>query len=283
MRLLLRSGTCARPPGKHGAGRKSSVARCVNFCRNIAPYEEIIQKPEGALSSLKKIGVTKIVTVTYVPGYLKRIVTRRVKYLNPETGKIVIAALPPWLIPKGIPEAALLAHLLIAKFPEHQPTNRQRAKLSRAGVNIPSLTLCNWIQQTAKALTPLYEARKEALLDSGYIQADETTIAVQDLEKKGKHHRGYFGVHQVPQTGLLVVDYRKGRGRAGEQAFLAGYQGALQTDGHVVYKVFDHEEAITTHGCWAHVRLKFIFVMNLHFPKIRKYMLYIQNINLFMR
>ena len=102
MRLPLRSGTCARPPGKHGAGRKSSVARCVNFCRNIAPYEEIIQKPEGALSSLKKIGVTKTVTVTYVPGYLKRIVTRRVKYLNPETEKIVIAALSPWLIPKGI-------------------------------------------------------------------------------------------------------------------------------------------------------------------------------------
>ena len=39
---------------------------------------------------------------------------------------------------------------------------------------------------------------------------------------------------------------------------MADYQGALQTDGYVVYKVIDHEETITTHGCWAHVRRKFI-------------------------
>ena len=228
------------------------------FVSNIVPYEEIILKPEGDLSSLKEIGFVETVTVTYVPGYLKRMVTKRIKYLNPETGKIVIAALPPRLIPRGIPEAPLLAHLLITKFLEHQPTNRQRAKFSRAGITIPSSTLYSWIQQTAKALIPLHEALKEELLDSDYLQADETTIAVQDLEKKGKHHRGYFWVHQAPEKGLLVVDYRKGRGRAEEQAFLAGYQGALQTDGYVVYDVFDHEEAITTHGCWAHVRRKFI-------------------------
>ena len=187
------------------------------FVSDIAPCEEIILKPEGDLSSLKEIGATVTVTVTYVPGYLKGMVTKRIKYLNPETGKIVIAALPPRLIPKGIPEADLLAHLLITKFPEHQPTNRQRAKLSRAGINIASSTLCSWIQQTAKALTPLYEALKEALLDSDYIQADETTIAVQDLEKKGKHHRGYFGFTKRHRRGCWSSTTAKDGGARGSR------------------------------------------------------------------
>ena len=128
----------------------------------------------------------------------------------------------------------------------------------RSGVNIPSSTLSSWIKQTAKHLIPLYEALKEELLNSGYIQADETTMPVQDQEKKGKNHRGFFWVHQAPQTGLLVIEYRKGRKLAGEKKFLANYQGALQTDGYVVYDAFDKEEAITTYGCWAHARRYFV-------------------------
>ena len=59
-----RCGTCARPPGKLGAGPEKPRRTVRQFLSNIVSCEEIILKPEGALSSLKKIGVT----VTYAPG-----------------------------------------------------------------------------------------------------------------------------------------------------------------------------------------------------------------------
>ena len=39
--------------------------------------------------------------------------------------------------------------------------------------------------------------------------------------------------------------------------FLADFRGALQTDGYVVYDIFDTHTQITTYGCWSHARRYF--------------------------
>lgn len=64
------------------------------FVSDIKPFEEIILQPEGDVASMKVIGVKRTEVVTYVRGYLKRIVIKRIQYLDLKTGKIVIATLP---------------------------------------------------------------------------------------------------------------------------------------------------------------------------------------------
>jgi len=69
---------------------------------------------------------------------------------------------------------------------------------------------------TADLLAPLYEILCDEVLESGYIQADETPIPVQDPNrtgnrpKKNKTHRGYYWVYHAPEQGLAVFDYQRG-------------------------------------------------------------------------
>ncbi len=225
------------------------------------PREVIMIEPEGDTSSLKRIGEVVTETLDYVPGKLKVIRRVRPKYVDPadEERGVIIAALPKRLIEKGIAEPGLLAHVMIDKYVDHLPLYRQRARFRRAGISLPPSTLGGWIAKSAWHLEPLYAALKQEILQSGYLQADETTIAVQDAQKKeGKTHRGYYWVYHAPQEGLLVMEYRKGRAREGPKAFLGAYTGALQSDGYAVYDGFDAVEAITTYGCWAHARRYFL-------------------------
>jgi transposase len=92
---------------------------------------------------------------------------------------------------------------------------------------------------------PLYDALKTEVIASGYLQADETPIPVQDQDKPGTTHRGYYWVYHAPERRLVVMDYQEGRGRAGPGEWLSGYEGALQSDGYTAYDHFDRLPGIT--------------------------------------
>jgi transposase len=106
-------------------------------------------------------------------------------------------------------------------------------------------------------LEPLYNALKQKILDSDYIQADETPIKVLDGDKKGTTHQGYQWVWHDPLTKLVLFNYRKGRGQNGPKEFLSGYKGYLQCDGYPVYDKIGEHPNITLAGCLAHARRKF--------------------------
>ena len=137
------------------------------------------------------------------------------------------------------------------------PLYRQVQRFTRQGITMAESTLGDWIGATADLLAPLYEALRGQALNSGYLQADETPIQVQDSRKNGTTHRGYYWVYHAPLVGLVVMEYQQGRGRDGPKAFLDGYQGALQSDGYAVYDGFDQMPGITGYGCWAHARRYF--------------------------
>ena len=223
------------------------------------PREVIVIEPEEDTANLRQIGTDVTETLDYVAAKLKVIRRERPRYVDPgdEDRGVIVAALPPQLIDKGLAEPGLLAHVMVEKYCDHLPLYRQQQRFKREGITLSSLTLGDWIAKTAWNLVPLQEALKQEVLQSGYLQADETTIQVQDRKKKGKAHRGYYWVYLAPEPQLVVIDYRKGRARDGPEAFLRGYAGALQTDGYAVYDVFDCHKSITIFGCMAHARRKF--------------------------
>ena len=219
--------------------------------------EEIVLEPEGDVSSMKAMGEERTNLLKYVPAHFVKLILRRPKYKDPQSGKIIIAPLPPRLINKGSVDESVLAQIMVAKYLDHQPLHRQQAMYRRAGVTLARSTLSDWFKQTAQRLVPLYGELIKAVLDSGYLQVDETTLAVQDRRKKGKNHRGYFWVHHALEAGLTAIQYRPGRERKGLMQFLGDYQGAIQTDGYAVYHALDRQQGTTTHACWAHARRYF--------------------------
>lgn len=247
----------------HAKTRKSEPAKPVKVHPGRAPLpeslerREVIIEPEEHVEGMKCIGEEVTEELVYEPGYfwVRRYVRR--KYVDEKTEKILIGKLPSRPIDKGIVSAELAAQIVVNKYCDHLPLYRQGKMFERGGVKIADSTLGEWLHTSVELLSPLYEALKKQVLESGYIQADETTINVLDSDKKGTTHLGYYWVYHAPGLRAAVFDYRRGRSREGPQAFLEKFTGELQCDGYEAYAIFENKAGIRVHNCWAHARRYF--------------------------
>jgi transposase len=228
------------------------------------PIEEVIIEPEEDTSELKLIGEEVTDTVDYRPGVLlKRRYIRR-KYARVEEAEdqpsVVIGELPERPIPKGIAEAGLLAHLIVSKYVDHLPFYRQIEQFKRNHAwTIHKSTLNDWFAACCSLLDALYQTHLRVVMNTDYLQADESPIKVQDSNKKGKTHQGYMWVYRHPLNGLVLFDYSKGRGMHGTKQRLTNFQGVLQCDGYAVYGRIAKKSkgSIQLVSCLAHIRRKF--------------------------
>ncbi len=221
------------------------------------PREEHIIEPQVDVTGWKQIGKEITEELERIPGKLFVRQYLRPKYVNPLTGEIVIGELPVRPIDKGIAGPGLLAQIVIDKYVDHLPIYRQAHRFEREGMKLPVSTLADWISGTCHLLEPLYEVHRKLVLNSNYLQADETPIKVLDKDKKGATHRGFHWVYHAPVNRLVLFDYREGRGREGPKECLRNFGGYLQTDGYAVYEDFDKRTGITLMHCMAHARRMF--------------------------
>ena len=222
------------------------------------PVREVIIEPEEDTTGLKKIGEEISETLEYTPASLIKRRTIRPKYAKPEGEGVLIADLPSRPIDKAIVEACLLAHILVSKYVDHLPFYRQIQMFKRDfGWEPAQSTMSDWMASCCQLLEPLYNTLKQKILDSNYIQADESPIKVQDSDKANSTHQGYQWVYNDPLQKLVLFNYRKGRGQNGPKELLADYSGYLQCDGYPVYDKIGTNPNITLAGCLVHARRKF--------------------------
>jgi len=223
------------------------------------PVEEETIEPEEDTTDMVCIGQEVSDTVEYTPAslYIRRII--RPKYAPQQgEGEIKIAPLPGKPINKAIAGSSLLAWLLVSKFVEHMPFYRMRQRFKREyDWEVPSSTVNDWFVAVCTLLKPLYNRMREKILESGYIQADESHIKIQDNKKTKATHRGYQWVYHGVEDKLILFHYRKGRGEHGPKEFLCDYQGWVQADGYSAYDKIGAQKGIELVGCHVHARRKF--------------------------
>jgi transposase len=219
--------------------------------------EEIIIEPAEDITACKKMGEEITEVLEYQPGELYVKQYKRNKYAKPGNGGVVIGKLPSRPIEKAMAGEGLLAQIVIDKYVDHLPLYRQMQRFERAGVKLSYSTLTDWVSDTCKLITPLFEALKAEVLKSNYLHADETPIKVLDKDKKDSTHRGYYWVYQNSISKIVFFDYQEGRGREGPTEILQNFKGYLQTDGYIAYDIFNRKENITQLHCMAHARRKF--------------------------
>jgi len=197
----------------------------------------------------------------YQPASLKVLVHVRFKYacLNPECEGSVITADKPWQpIEKGLPGPGLLSHVVVSKYADHLPLNRQEGILARQGVELSRSTLCGWAMSAAELVKPLYELMWAEVRQSKVVPTDDTTVPVQDRERtKTKTGRLWtcLGDRGHPYT---VFAYTPDRSREGPAEFLRGFSGYLQADAYAGYNVLYDTGRVIWVGCNAHARRKFV-------------------------
>ena len=231
---------------------------------------EIIE-PEGIDENWVRIGEEATEVLENKPGelYVRRII--RYKYalkkdlqlsqeINPDTvqSKVIkIAPLPLLPLPRANADASLLSELIMNKYMYHLPFYRQIAIFKLEGIKIPASTINDWFIGCSDLLRALYYRLKEIVLQTDYIQIDESTVPVIDNEKH-RAVKAYLWVVRAVMENLVFFHYYKGsRAQKVVIELLHNYKGAVQTDAYQAYSIYENKKGILLLNCWIHARRKF--------------------------
>jgi transposase len=192
--------------------------------------------PEGAV----QFGKEETEQLEYDPAKLFVTVYRRYKYKLDKDGHSPVFFIAP--LPeekdKSIAAPSLKANVTVEKFMYHTPIYRQIQKFAQEGIMITDTTMGDWVNDTCRSLTALYEVHRKDIVYSAsrYMMADETHIRVLDNDKpKGKKsHIGQMWAYCNPVDRLVFFEYQKGRGNKHAKPVLDNFQGTLHTDGYGV-------------------------------------------------
>lgn len=200
--------------------------------------------------------------------YIKKTVIHKVMLKSdsnnktPEDRRIICARLPLAPVNRCMAGASVRADIIIGKFMYHLPFYRQIQQYKESGITISDSTMGGWYEAAVEKLKLLYDILRQHILQSEYIQIDESVLPVIDSEKH-KARKGYEWCVRDAIRGAVMFYYDRGsRGGKVAREILGAYKGAVQCDGYDAYDQFEKNDNITVYGCWAHARRKFVDALN---------------------
>lgn len=185
---------------------------------------------------------------------------------------VKLAPLPPQPLPKSIASAGLLSHILISKYQDHLPLDRQEQMFERLDIDLKKGTMSTWILKIGALVEPVVECLRQEIVTDDYVRADETTVQVLREPGRTAQSSSYMWTYMTgskPMT-AIVYDYQPTRAQEHPKAFLKGFRGRLQTDAYPGYNGVTHQNDVTAVGCWAHCRRKFSDVVTMTTKKAGK-------------
>ena len=196
----------------------------------------------------------------FIPATARVTVHVRPKYGCPtcKTG-VHIAPMPPQPIPKSLASPSLLAYVAVSKYADALPLYRQEQILGRIGIDVSRATLASWMIRAGELVQPLVNRMREEILDSGFVQCDESRFQVLKEPDKPAESLSYIWVQRggPAEHPLVLYEYDPSRSAEVPKRLFEGFEGVLQTDGYEGYGAIGREPGIVHVGCWAHARRKF--------------------------
>ena len=87
----------------------------------------------------------------------------------------------------------MLAQIVIDKYRYQLPEYRQARQYADIGLKLPTSTLTGWGHAVASRLEPVYEALRDDIHKSDYLQIDKVPLRIATLqERTGRDMRGSF-------------------------------------------------------------------------------------------
>ena len=181
---------------------------------------------------------------------------KRAVYVCPKCEYMVKADMPKLPIEGSLADASALSQVIVDKFANHMPLNRQSQDYERVGLSLSRQTLSNWILKSSDLLDIVYQEMKKELLSKDILHADETTVQVLKESGKDAKSKSYMWLYQTSRYDkpIVIYDYQPSRSGKIPKEFLKDFSGYLHTDG---YSGYNHIEHVTLVGCLAHVRRYF--------------------------
>ncbi|MGO9837887.1 MAG: IS66 family transposase [Polyangiaceae bacterium] len=156
-------------------------------------------------------------------------------------------------IPRGLAGPGLLADSIVKRWQDHLPLHRLEDVYARDGLELARSTMCGWHAALADVVAPLLAAMREDAFKQPYLCVDATGVLVQQKERC---RTGHFWVLVAPSRHVLF-EFTRDHSSDAVDDVLAGYQGHLVADAHVVYDHLYASGNVVEVNCWAHTRRYF--------------------------
>jgi transposase len=238
-----------------------------NLPREVIEYDVAESDKVCACGCVKqRIGEAVTEQLEIIPALVKVIAHVRPKYAcNKCDEGVAIAPMPRLFLPKSMASPSLVAHTIINKYQDHLPLYRQEKIWERMGIDIARNTASGWVIAAAEVCMPMRDVLLSTMIDSNYIQADETPVQVMNEPARKNTAKSYMWVYQTgrPDKKVIVFDYRETRQALWPKEILKNFKGYLQTDGYAGYDWVKSESDIIHLGCMAHARRPFAELVKL--------------------
>jgi len=183
---------------------------------------------------LSKIGEDITETLDVVPRQLFITQHVREKFSCRACETITQPPAPFHAIARGFAGPSLLAMILVDKYADHQPLNRQSDQFAREGVELSVSTMADHVGACAASLMPLYDLIKAHVFAAERIHGDDTTVPVLAKVKTRTGRLWTYVRDDRPFGGkaapAAVFFYSPDRGGEHPERHLATYKGLLQAE-----------------------------------------------------
>ena len=231
---------------------------------------DLSAEEKAEFERLTKIGEEISETLDFTPAKLTVIEHARAKYRCEKEGEstIRVAFAEPSPIPKSNASAGLLAQVLVAKYADGLPLNRQEKIFRRHGLELSRATLCDWILASTERLSVLVEVLKDYVLKAPVIFGDDTPIGMLEAGRGQVRTARMWAYVSAGQTQdaeghwqeypkAACFEFTETREAIHPTRFLANYTGYLQADDYAGYHATFRTGRVTHAACWAHSRRRF--------------------------
>lgn len=206
--------------------------------------------------ALKVIGQAESFRVNWVPGQFVVEELVRDKCACPSCpGEGVLTVPGPYALDRALCADGLLARVIVDKFADHIPLNRQAKRMAREGFDVGSNTLAGWVCAAGGLLSGIAAAVLAELLDGPFLQTDDTGMPVQDGGNGALRKGRLWAITDQQQVVYQFTETKKG---VWPLAFLDGFAGdLLVVDGGSEFNQVVREQGLIRGGCWSHLRKRF--------------------------
>lgn len=197
---------------------------------------------------------------------------------EPES-RIITAPLPLGVWPGVMGDPSAIAQVIVSKYDDLLPLNRQENISARSGFRLPKSTQCSWLKNANGFCAPVVDAMfKEAKQHAFVIATDATGAPVlpprghpEDPEPtpadQPRRCESWHVFVFIADRDHVVFRYDREHTSAVITRLLDGYHGNLLADAASVFDALYRDHGIVEHACWFHCRRPFYRALETDGPR----------------
>ena len=173
---------------------------------------------------------------------------------------IVTAPVPAKLFPAARYSIAFGAQVVISKYADHLPLERQVKMMKRDGLDVESQTLWDYTWAMAQLLKPAHERLLDHVLGKPVVGADETWWRLMGAKSKSDGGDGSkWWVWCVGADDAVCYRLEDSRSAEAASRLLGEYKGTVMCDGYSSYiSLAKSNPHFRLAHCWSHIRRKYL-------------------------